>query len=102
MDITPYLSFDGRCEEALTFYAKVLGGKTSMLMTWGESPMGKDAPPDWGKKVIHATFELDGKTIGASDSPPGYYKKPQGFSVTLDLDKEADAERVFKALAEKG
>jgi PhnB protein len=100
--LNPYLSFDGRCETALKFYAKVLGGKIQMAMTWGDSPMAKDMPPDWGKKIIHATFEVAGLIVGAADSPPGNYQKPQGFSMTLDFDAPAEAERIFKLLSEKG
>ena len=37
-----------------------------------------------------------------SDAPPERYEEPKGFSVTVGLDKPADAERVFNALAEKG
>jgi PhnB protein len=102
MKLSPYLTFDGDCETALKFYAKHLGGKIEMMMTWGESPMGAKMTPDMGKKIIHATFSLDGQTIGASDSPVGYYQKPQGFSVTLDVKTPDEAERVFKALSEKG
>jgi len=27
MQLNPYLTFDGRCEDAFKFYAKVLGGE---------------------------------------------------------------------------
>jgi PhnB protein len=100
MKVNPYLNFNGTCDEALTFYEKSLGGKTLMKMTWGDSPMAKDIPADWGKKVIHATFVLDGQEIGAADSPPGRYEKPQGFAVTLNIDDAAEAERAFKALSD--
>lgn len=102
MKLNPYLSFDGRCQSALEFYAKILGGKILMSMTWGESPMGKDMPPGWENKIIHATLVVAGQTVGASDAPPGYYQKPQGFNVTLDFDKPEEAERIFKLLSEKG
>ena len=39
MDIEPYLTFDGNCEEALEFYCKCLGGKVTMLMRYAGSPM---------------------------------------------------------------
>ena len=32
MAVTPYLFFDGRCEEALDFYKKTLGAEVGMLM----------------------------------------------------------------------
>jgi PhnB protein len=100
--LNPYLNFDGRCEEALKFYEKCLGGKTVMKMTWGESPMGEKMAPNWKDKIIHATFVLDGQEIGAADSPPGYYQKPQGISITLNIDSPGVAEHVFKALSDKG
>ena len=31
MNINPYLTFDGTCEEALNFYAAALGGEIQML-----------------------------------------------------------------------
>ena len=102
MKLNPYLSFDGRCQSALEFYAKTLAGKVVMSMTWGESPMAKDMPPEWGKKIIHATLDVAGQTIGASDAPPDRYEKPQGFNVTLDFDKPEEAERIFKLLSENG
>ncbi len=38
----------------------------------------------------------------ASDAPPQYHKTPQGFSVSLHVKTEDEAERIFKALAEGG
>jgi PhnB protein len=102
MKVTPYLNFDGRCAEALKFYEKILGGRTLMKMTWGESPMGEKVTPHWKDKIIHATFQLDGQEIGAADSPEEYYEKPQGLSITLGFDSPEEAERVFKGLSENG
>jgi PhnB protein len=102
MKLNPYLSFDGRCEAALKFYEKCLGGRIVIAMTYGESPMAAQLPPDWGKKIIHATFALADQTIGAADAFPGQYQKPQGFSITLNIDSPAEADRVFKLLSDKG
>jgi PhnB protein len=102
MKLNPHLSFDGRCEEALRFYESCLGGKISFLMTYEKTPMAKMVPPEWAGKVIHATFTVGGQVIGAADAPPPHYRKPQGFAVTIDADDPAEAERVFRALAEKG
>jgi uncharacterized glyoxalase superfamily protein PhnB len=33
--LNPYLHFDGRCEEAFNFYAKVLGGEIVAMMPQG-------------------------------------------------------------------
>src|SRR5215467_7573752 len=39
---TPYLFFDGRCEEAIEFYKKALGAEVKMMMRYKESP---EPPP---------------------------------------------------------
>ena len=38
MHILPYLFFDGRCEEALDFYKRVLGAEVGMLMRFTDNP----------------------------------------------------------------
>ena len=37
-----------------------------------------------------------------SDVPPEHYSAPQGFGVTVAVPTTAEAERIFKALAEGG
>ena len=102
MRLNPYLSFDGQCEAAFQFYEKVLGGKISMMMTWGNSPMAAHAPPGWSNKILHVTLLLGDQVLQGADTPPDHYQKPQGFSVALNLAGAAEAERIFQALAEGG
>ena len=49
--VSPYLIFNGRCEEAFKFYEQALGGKIETIMTFGDSPMAQQAPPDWGTRL---------------------------------------------------
>ena len=100
MDFTPYLNFDGTCEEAFNFYAKVFNGKILMMMKHGDMPPGNEPAPDWGDKIVHARLEANGRMLMGSDAPPQYAKKPQGFAVSALLDTPEDAERVYAALAE--
>ena len=102
MKLNPYLTFNGQCESALKFYEKCLGGKILMMMTYGDSPMAKQMPPDWRTKIIHATFALTDQALGAADVFPESYQKPQGFSITLNIDAAEEADRIFKMLSEKG
>jgi len=102
MAVIPYLSFDGRCAEAFRFYEQLLGGRIAMIMTWGESPIADQVSADWSDRVIHATLELDGGELLASDAPPSHYSKPQGFSLSLQTDDLDKAERMFAGLAEGG
>jgi len=78
-----------------------LHGKIAFMLTWGDSPMAKDAPPEWSAKILHATLAVGNTTMAGSDATPGSYEAPRGFSVMLGPD-EGDAERLFTELAEGG
>src|SRR4051812_45522751 len=95
-----HLHFDGRCSEALKFYEKCLGGKTTFSMTWGQSPMGKDMPAEWLNKFIHARFEFGDQFFTADDPPPKFYSKPQGLEVLLLFNDPEKAELTYKKLSE--
>jgi PhnB protein len=102
MQVNPYLYYNGNCEAALKFYGKVLGAKIEMMMTHESAPESMPIPPEWKKKIMHARLSIDGEVIMASDAPPGRFHQPQGFSVSLQVEDPADAERKFKALSEGG
>jgi len=105
MHIQPYLTFDGRCEEAVDFYRKVLGAEVSMLMRFKDSP----EPPAPGmvpagaeNKVMHASFRIGDTTVMASDGRCLGKPTFQGFSLSLTVADDATAERVFAALRDGG
>jgi PhnB protein len=105
MRIEPYLSFGGRCEEALGFYARCLGGTIVALNRYAGSPLDTPKlPAGWKDKVLHAELEAEGTRILASDGLPGA-ARPVFSGITLSLDLGEDkqrAERIFDALAEGG
>jgi len=102
MQVNPYLFFDGSCEAAFKFYAKVLGGKIEAMMPHGGTPAESQVPPEWKNKIIHARMTIGDSVLMASDAPPGRQSKPQGFSVSVQLKDPAEAERIFHALADNG
>jgi PhnB protein len=103
MQINPYLFFNGNCEDAFKFYARVLGGKIEAMLPHEGSPAEGHVPAEWRKKIMHARLNVGGEVLMASDAPPGRSEGAmKGFSVSLNVDKAAEAERIFKALSEKG
>ncbi len=100
MHINPYLNFSGSCEEAFTFYAKALGGKIAVMMTFQDSPMAQQMPEAWRKKIMHARLVAGDAVLMGSDAPPDRYKTPQGFSVSLNVTTAAEADRIWSALSE--
>jgi PhnB protein len=45
---------------------------------------------------------LGDHVLTGADAPPEHYQKPQGFSVLLHIGDAAEADRIFKTLAENG
>src|SRR5882757_10960060 len=93
MLVQPYLSFDGRCEEAIEFYRKALGAETTMLMRFKESPEPSPpgmVPPGSENKIMHASLRIGDTTVMASDGAcqgkPGF----QGISLSLTVPNEAE------------
>ena len=105
MSVTPYLFFDGRCEEAIEFYKKTLGAEVGMMMRFKEAPEPHQpgmCPPGSENKIMHASLRIDGASIMASDGRAQGNPKFEGFALSISPKDEADAERVFKALADGG
>ena len=102
MQVNPYLHFDGNCEAALKYYQKVLGARIEVMVPYESGPPDMPTPLDYKKKIMHAKVTVDGEVLMGSDAPPGHFQKPQGFSVSLQVEDPTDAERKFKALAEGG
>jgi PhnB protein len=102
MRVHPYLSFNGQCEEAFRFYEKTLGGKIQEFFRYEGSPMAKDAPAEWGKKIMHVTMIVGDDIVSGADAPPGYFSKTEGMSLTIALKDPAEGERIFNVLAEGG
>jgi PhnB protein len=100
--VNPYLIFDGQCEAAFKFYEQCLGGKIEAMITNGNSPIADDVPVERLNQILHARLVVGDQVLMGSDSPPEHYEKPQGFSVSLNIDAPAEAERIFNTLAEKG
>ena len=102
MQLNPYLTFNGQCEAAFKFYEKCLGGKIEAMLTHEGTPAEQHVPPEWRKKILHARLTVGDQVLMASDAPPDRYEKPKGFSVSLNVNAPAEAERIFHALAENG
>lgn len=104
MRIEPRISlvFNGECDAAFTLYQQCLEGTVTFRLTWGDSPMADQAPPEWRDKILHATLTVGGAVLHGGDVLPGGYERPQGFQLQLNLDDAAAAERVFARLAEGG
>lgn len=101
MRVDPYLFFQGRCEEALEFYVRAIGAEVQMLVRFGDMP-GSQSPPGAENKVMHAVLRIGETTVFASDGESRGTTSFEGFSLSLSASDDAQAERLFAALAEDG
>jgi PhnB protein len=105
MQVQPYLFFDGRCEEAIEFYRRTLGAEVTMLMRFKDSPEPPApgmVPPGAENKVMHANLRIGDTTVMASDGRCQGKPSFQGFSLSLSVPDDAEAERRFAVLADGG
>ena len=58
-------------------------------------PQASRMPPDWRKKILHATLTVGNYLLQGADVPAKTYQKPQGFSVMLNIEDVSEAERIF-------
>jgi PhnB protein len=105
MRVQPYLFFDGRCEEAIEFYRRTLDAEVIMLMRFKDSPEPHAPgmiPPGAEEKVMHTSLRIGDTIVMASDGRCAGRSSFQGFSLSLIVSNEAEADRLFAALDEGG
>jgi PhnB protein len=101
--VQPYLFFDGRCEEAIEFYKKAIGINVEMLMRYKDSPDPNHCgPPGSENKIMHASFKIGDSLIMASDGRCAGKETFQGFALSIPVQTEAEADKLFAALSEGG
>ncbi|MFN3428607.1 MAG: VOC family protein [Candidatus Sericytochromatia bacterium] len=96
--ITPFLMFEGRAEEAITFYMALFDNSEIVAI----QRYGAEGPGPEGS-VVHATFTLSGQTFMAIDSPaPHAFTFTPSISLYVTCETEAEIDRLFAALSEGG
>ncbi|HET6327618.1 MAG TPA: VOC family protein [Planctomycetaceae bacterium] len=100
----PFLSFDGKCAEAMRFYEKVLGGTIKVMMSGAQSPMAAQIPKEFADRILNAQLELPGGALLYAGDAPAHvpYKEIQGVTLALNYDTVEEAESKFNTLAQGG
>ncbi len=98
--LNTYLNFSGRCAEAFRFYERHLGGQIGMMMTHGQAPDQSQVRPEWKDAVLHARISIGGTDLMGSDVPSA--EPMRSAYLSLGVDNDAEAERVFTVLSDGG
>lgn len=102
MNLQPYVFFDGRCDEALAFYASALGAKVEFLMRFSESPDLSSVREEQRDKVMHCNVRIGETQFMMSDGQCLGGPRFEGFALTINADSSDEADRMFAALSEGG
>jgi PhnB protein len=104
MKVNTYLNFPGNCLEAMKFYEKHLGAKILTKSTFAEmSSAGapQNLPPGLNRDgILHARFTVGDTIVMASDGPK--VEPMRSAYISLSVDSNEEAERIYKALTEGG
>jgi PhnB protein len=104
MHIQPYLSFEGRCQEALDFYKDAVGAKVEVVMHFADGPpeMKAQMSADSMNKVMHSAFQIGDTTVLASDGRCSGKSVFSGVTLCLNATSTAEAEKMYGALSKGG
>lgn len=94
--IRPCLTFNDRAEEAVNFYVSLF--RNSRVLSLVRSD-GKGPIPDG--KLLHATFELDGREFTAFDGGPSF-SFTDGISLVVTCETQEELDEMWARLSEGG
>ena len=104
MNVQPYLSFEGRCQEALDFYKSAIGATIEVVMQFKDAPADVQMQISPGSKnlVMHSSFKVGDTQIMATDGQCSGTSKFSGITLTINAKDVAEAEKLFAAVGNGG
>jgi PhnB protein len=104
MKVAPYLFLDGRAEEAIEYYRRVLGAEVGRMVRFKDNPDPKPGmtPPGAENKIMHAALRIGDTALLISDGRCAGKPEFRGFSLSLSVADDAEAESKFTALSDGG
>lgn len=99
IELIPYLSFKGNCEEAVNTYISAFGGEILFLSRWDEN--NYDMSPEQIGKVMHVEFVLGDTRMAAGDSYDCNGVNTD-IKLMIHMDSEEEALQAISLLAEGG
>lgn len=106
--INPYLIFNGNCEEAFLFYKSVFGGEFPYIGKFKDMPSDAEGcesiSKEDGERIMHVSLPIGSSVLMGSDSnaASGDVKFGGNFSVSINTESAAEADKLFNGLSAGG
>ena len=101
--ITPYITFNGQCKEAIAFYRSIFTCEEPKVLPYGDyMPEGSKTPPELLREwVMHGEMVINGTNVWLADEAlPVNIGDNIKLSATVKTGKEA--QDIFTALSVDG
>ena len=98
--LNTYLNYKGNCREAFEFYEKHLGGKITMISTFGDMWDKEMIHPGWDDKILHARIEIGNGILMGADIPAA--EPMRSAYMTLSSSEDSEIERIYNLLSDGG
>jgi PhnB protein len=99
--LNPYLTFNGKCREAMTFYQQCFGGDL-MLQKISESPMAAKMPSEMGPHIMHSCLTNGALVLMGSDLSRGTPVRGNDFTLCLNCSSDEEINNFFEKLSAGG
>jgi PhnB protein len=103
--INVYITFNGNCEEAFTFYRSVFGGDFQFIGRYKDVPPGEKEifRPENEEKIMHVSLPISKETIlMGCDTAEGNGRGTvvgDNIAISTDIDSKEEANQLFAALS---
>ena len=101
MQLTPYIIFQGNCEEALKFYEKALNGSIGQVMRYSDAP-GQNQMGMEPNKIMHSHFLADGNILFMASDGPTDAGNSGIVHLSINFTDAGSIQNAFAALSDGG
>ena len=99
--INPFLNFNGKCREAMTFYQQCIGGELVMQKI-SESPMAARVPSEMGAKILHSSLTKENIVLMGSDMMGNNVINGNSISLCMNCSSDEEINAFFASLSKDG
>ena len=108
--INPYITFNGNCEEAFSFYKSVFGGDFTHIERYKDMPANSHIPKCETNKILHISLPISSETIlmGSDtcwETDTEFDTEARfgdNISLSISAQSEEEATQIFNALSNGG